>query len=80
MASGAGAIESAQAALSKAQALTKSVEGTPESRFAPKPLNNQYAGANYSNARKARPNKGPSISDELKAKKDNIDQYAASQK
>lgn len=77
------ALADAQRVLAGAKDLTKKVEGTPESRFAPKPLNNQYVGTSYSAVQKAtKPPKGDTdkTGEAIAAKQKNISEYNAATK
>jgi hypothetical protein len=60
-------------ALHQAENFTKSVEGQPTSRFAPKP-SGQHANAPYSMAKPPAP-KAPNLGDELGSKARNVKEY-----
>lgn len=69
------ALAAAKSKMSDANALTKSVEGTTPSRFAPKPVG-QHADAPYKMARSATPAKDTTdLGAELRAKSENVKQY-----
>lgn len=67
------ALASAKSELAKANNLTTTAEGTPTSHFAPKAIPAHIKGVHEFS-------KAPySMASELKAKKDNVDQYKAAQ-
>lgn len=74
MGSTSNVLANARNVLSGAKAFTKSVEGSDKSRFAPKPVVNQFSGAKYSMAKKASGD-ADKTGESLKAKSDNVDQY-----